>query len=101
MLIYEAHDFEKKMGILVEKIKKSKENFKNDAKTYNQTSVKYQKVYHDLISTDNKATKKDKDFYNNEVKFKKAAIDQMESEKDYGKNIISFWNELRKLETHR
>ncbi|KRX02364.1 hypothetical protein PPERSA_09981 [Pseudocohnilembus persalinus] len=101
LLLYEQSEFEKKANISMEAIKKAKQKLASAQKQYQTQSQKYYKNYHDLTVTEEKAKKRDKDFYNTETKFKKSAIDYMRSSRQYGTQVWKLWQQQKKLEKNR
>lgn len=53
-----------------------------------------------MISED-KAKNKNKDLYYNELKYKKLVKETMQSEVEYGSEVVTFWNDIQKMELHR
>ena len=64
-------------------------------------SQKYTKVYHEMVVNTVKQKRHEKDLYNTELGFRRAAYELIKFQKLYGAQVMHYWNELMKLECNR
>lgn len=54
-----------------------------------------------MIICEDKSKLPAKDLYNLELKYKNVALQYMESEREFGKEVMKLWDELKTLDLHR